>query len=96
MKTVDELKAFWDALPTAPYFPTAYGPQLDGIALAQVEARAAEAASLAAQARHRRSLADLREQVETDASAEGAPPEIERAKPAALRCALVLAGTPAD
>jgi hypothetical protein len=96
MKTLDEISAFWEALPGAARFANAYAPQIAVAEVAGVDARVAEEAAMRARARHRAAVADLRAQVEADAAAEWAPHEIEQARATALRCSLELAATTAE
>lgn len=95
MKTIDEIAAFWEALPGAARFATAFAPQIAVVEVADVDARAAEQAALQARGRHRAALAALRAQVEAEASADWTHHEIEQARTASLRCSLELAATPA-
>jgi hypothetical protein len=95
MKTLDEIRAFWEALPGAAYFANTYQDGIAAVEVADVDACAAETAAQQARALHRRVVADLRAEVEAYATAEWQPEEIEAARRDALRCALELAAMPA-
>jgi hypothetical protein len=91
MKTIDEIRAFWSALPGATYFANAFQAAIGAVEVADVDARAAEEEALAARGRHRRALHQLREKVEAEAAADWTPEEIESARGASLRFSLAAA-----
>jgi len=81
--SLDEIRAYWSALPGASYFGNAFPNGIGDVEVAEVDMRTADAAALQARARHRAALAALREQVEAEAAADWTATEVEAARAAA-------------
>jgi hypothetical protein len=94
MKTLDEIRAFWSALPCAAYFGNAHEAGISAVESADVDARVAENGARRARARHRDALAALRAHVEADAAEDWPEPDRQAARAAALACSLDIAANP--
>jgi len=91
MKTIAEIKAFWSALPDSAVFASHFDHAVETIEQTAQDAQRAEAAAQAAKVRHKHAIAALRDRVESAASADWSPAEIDTARRAALRQAFAVA-----